>query len=201
MHLTCEKSKKRLACDLSFTGIPMTTVVSDHCVPPVTAQYNGPTPYQRTSQPGPSDPLVKSVHFNTVHNCQQLGTSDRAPRATQLSDIDEDMTTTSLTAACIGQSLPASYRSRSSTGDLVQAQPSTPTATINRHYAVQPRTAYRPGLDSQAPATVCHNNTAGGPGCRSGIVGNGPRSVSPQCTVSDNGCVSPPTTRLRHYCV
>jgi len=176
-------------------------------MPPVTAMYSGPTFYPRSNQPVSSDAAVKSVHFNTVHNCQQLA-AVRAPRGSPLLNVDEDLegpglATTSLTSAGIGQSLPASYRCRNATAEspqpmAVQAQPSTPTATINRHYAVQPRTLYRPGLESQPATTVSGGAVSGCPMSTA----NGPHlSLSPQCTMSDSGCVSPPTTRLRHYCV
>ena len=187
----------------------MTTVGGGYSLPSVSAIYSGLSVCQRNNnRPGSIDAAVKSVHFNTVHNCEQLAADRAPPRGTQLSNVDEDLqgpglTTSPLTAANVGQSLPASYRCRSMLDDshkpmtppaLIQ-QPSTPTATINRHYAVQPRTLYRPGVNSQPAVAVCRND-----GCP-GSVGNGPHSLSPQCTISDDGCVSTPASRLRHYCV
>ena len=189
----------------------MTTVGSVHGLPSVSARHSGPTVCQRSDHP---DALVKSVHFNTVHNCEQLA-ADRAPprgTASRLSNVDEDLqepaglTTSPLTAANVGQSLPASYRCRNNmTGDSQKpvtalVHPSTPTATINRYYAAQPRTLYAPGVGTQPAATVCRNG-GGGEGCPVPIISNGPHSLGTQCTVSDDSCASPPSSRLRHYCV
>ena len=185
----------------------MTTVGSGYGLPSASVRCGGATVCPRNNRTGCAD--VKSVHFNTVHSCEQLA-ADRAPlRAAQLSNVDEDLqgpglTASSLTAAGVGQSLPASYRCRSVATDsnsplTAEAMPSTPTATINRHYAAQPRTLYRPGLDTQPTITMCRNG-GGDHGCPS-LVGNGPQSLSPQCTVSDDGCVSTPASRIRHYCV
>jgi len=188
----------------------MTTMGSGYGVPSVTARYSGPTVCQRSDHSGSSDPTaVKSVHFNTVHNCEQLAADRAPPRYTQLSKVDEDppqapgLTTPSLTAADVGQSLPASYRCRSATADpsrpaAAQVLPSTPTATINRYYAAQPRTLYPSGLGTPPAATVCRDGGEGG------LVSIGSRAhiLSPQCSVSDGvGANSPPASRLRHYCV
>jgi len=194
---------------MTLTGIQLTTVGGSPGMPAVAATYSGPTVYARGTHPFCSDAAVKSVHFNTVHNCEQLGAA-RAPRGSPLVEHLEGagLASTSLTPAAggVGQSLPASYRSRGATGDSpgpspVHAQPSTPTATINRHYAVQPRALGRPGLDAQPPATTACRGSAGAvPGCPASMVSG--QHLSAQCTVSDSGCVSPPTTtRLRHYCV
>jgi len=186
-----------------LTGIEMTTVGSGYALPSVSAaRYaSGPQVCQRNNRPASSDAsAAKSVHFNTVHNCQQLDADRPPPR---LSNIDEapGQAITSSTAAGVGQSLPASYRYHGMSADphkpAAIIQPSTPTATINRHYAVQPRTLYRPGLDTQPVATVCRSDGGGDHGCP----GNGPRSLRPQCTISDDSCVSTPASRLRHYCV
>ena len=187
-----------------MTGIPMTTVDGSYGLPSASARYGGPVVGQTGSRPAPSDAAVKAVHFNTVHNCEQLAADRAPPRGSQLSNVDEDLqgpglNTSPLTAGSVGQSLPASYRCRNVSADAAQIQPSTPTATINRHYAVQPRTLYRPGLNTQPAATVCRND-GGDHGCP-GPIGNGPYSLSPQCTISDDRCLSTPTSRIRHYCV
>ena len=172
---------------VTLTGIQMATVGSGHSQPLVSARYGGPTVCQRNNQrPGCSDPGVKSVHFNTVHNCEQLTPNNAAPHLCNL-DEEPGLTTSPLT---VGQSLPASYRCRNIPADAGQINP---TATINRHYAAQPRTIYHPGVDTHP--TVCR-----GDGCSGSIV-NGPHSLSPQCTVSDDACMSTPASRLRHYCV
>jgi len=166
--------------------------------------YQRPNQINATSSDAAGN--ARSVHFNTVHNCQQLATDDAAPRRCQLPTLVDEAAppSTSDAASATAHSLPASYRCRSDGVPVdhplrpVTPQPSTPTATINRHYAaVQPRTLYRPAPDSapSGPTAFCRGDP---PRC----VGNGPLAVSPQCTVSDNGCVSPaPTSRLRHYCV
>ena len=192
----------KLLCDfllMSVTGIQLTTVVGCPAMPPVTGLYSVPSVYPRPTHPD----TAKSVHFNTVHNCQQLATA--APRPPPNVDDDDlegpGLGVSASPTAAVGHSLPASYRSRTAADStpVVQAQPSTPTATINRHYAVQPRTVYRPppGLDSSQPVPA----SGAVPGCPLTSSVNGPQA-SPRCTVSEDGCVSPaPTTRLRHYCV
>jgi len=190
---------------MTLTGIQLTTVAGGGVgLPAVTAMYSGPAAYPRSIHCSDAAAVVKSVQFNTVHNCEQLS---RAPPSggSPLRNVDEDLTEgpgLAATAQAPGQSLPASYRCRGATEAGVQAQASTPTATINRHYAVQPRTLYRPSADSQpGAATACRDwPGAGCPTAASMTIGNGPL-LSPQCTMSDSGCVSPPTTRLRHYCV
>ena len=106
--------------------------------------YSGPTVCQRTDHP-PDTAAVKSVHFNTVHNCHQLTASDisqppaRGRTTSPLCRVDEGPPTTT---GVTGQSLPANYRYRPDPAH-------SPTATINRHYtAPQPRPLYPPG-------TVC----------------------------------------------
>ena len=189
----------------------MTTIGGGHGLPvAVSGRCGGPPTCQRGSHPVSSDAIAKSVHFNTVHNCEQLQAAERAPCGggyRQLPNVDEDplepgLTTSPLTAGSVGQSLPASYRCRSTPADSAQIQPpSTPTATINRHYAVQPRTLYRPGVNAAQPAATLCRNGAGAQGCPGPIISGVPTSLSPQCTVSDDGCVSTPAPRLRHYCV
>jgi len=188
----------------------MTTVGSGYSLPSVSARYNAPIICQRNDHPGSLDSTVKSVHFNTVHNCEQLAANRAPPRGVSpLTDVDEDpqgpgLNTSSLTAANVGQSLPASYRCPRSMTDnshkplTALVEPSTPIATINRYYSAQPRTIYPSGLGTQTAVTVCRNG--GGDGCP-GLIANGPHSLGPQCTVTDDGCVSTPASRLRHYCV
>jgi len=174
-----------------LTGIPMTPLAGGG------GGYSlSSARYPNHHATSSSDPVVvKSVHFNTVHNCHQLtGGGDRSPApgtpTTQETPAGGLTQATTPTPLVVGQSLPASYR-------LYRTDPhSSPTATISRHYAAQPRTIYPPG-------TVCPRAAAGGAEgevCPDGV--GSPHTVSPQCTVSDNGCVSPPpTSRLRHYCV
>jgi len=185
--------------DACLLGIPMSTIGSPYGLP--TRYASGPPACQRGSRPcGVSDSGVKSVHFNTVHNCQQLSVTDA--RETQLSDVHDAPGMT--TSASVGQkSLPASYRYNIlPTESQCSPAMSTPTATISRHYAVQPRTFYKPRLDPQTTtaATLCRQDDS----CGHALIANGlpSHSLSPQCTISDDGCTLSTTgSRLRHYCV